>query len=141
MLLVSHDRAFLNNVVTSSLVFENGNVKEFVGGYDNWLQQRAHPKPVAGTAGVNKPTKQKQKPENEQPRKLKYREQQELARLPEIIESLEAEIASIHSAMADPAFYQQTGEAISDEQLRLKDLEESLARSYQRWEELELLRA
>ena len=70
---------------------------------------------------------------------MKYKERLELAKLPELIESQEAEIATLHQAMAEPAFYQQAGEAIAEKQNLLKDLEQSVAKNYQRWEELEEL--
>ncbi len=139
VLLVSHDRAFLNNVVTSTLVFENGNVREYVGGYDDWLARRKPPQPPMNTTASSKSQRPRQPPDDHPPRKLKFREQQELAGLPQLIESREAEIADVHQAMADPAFYQQAGPAIAEKQAQLRQLEEDLARHYQRWEELESL--
>ena len=136
VLLVSHDRAFLNNVVTSTLVFENRNVKEYVGGYDDWLRQREQP-PTKIIA--KKTAKTKSTPSNDQPRKLKHQEKLELAKLPELIESQESEIAALHRAMADPAFYQQPGEVIANKKNLLCHLEQSLAKNYERWEELEEL--
>ncbi len=140
LLLVSHDRAFLNNVVTSTLVFEHGNVKEYVGGYDDWLDQRAEQSSVDDTAEQRQKT-EKQKPvsANNQPRKLKYQERRELEQLPGLIESQESEIAQLHTTMADPAFYQQSGTVIAGQQDLLKQLQESLAAKYARWEELDSL--
>ncbi|MGI9517615.1 MAG: ABC transporter ATP-binding protein, partial [Pirellulaceae bacterium] len=130
-----------NNVVTSTMAFENGNVREYDGGYDDWLRQRPPPQTATATAknSAANPAQPRRQPSGDQPRRLKYREQQELARLPELIESQEADIAAIHEVMADPDFYQQSGEAIAEKQSHLKLLERELARNYERWEELETL--
>ncbi len=142
VLLVSHDRAFLNNVVTSTIVFEDGGVREYVGGYDDWLQQR---KLVATTPRVSKPEVARTPPrrvsEGTEPakRRLSYSERRELDALPTTIEQCEAQIADLHRAMAEPQFYQQPGPQIAAEQARLVQLEEQLAAAYQRWEELEQL--
>lgn len=136
VLVVSHDRTFLNNVVTSSLVFENGNVKEYVGGYDDWLRQKApEPTPIA----PEKKEKKKKPAAADQPRKLKYKEKLELEKLPEQIETREAEIAELHQAMADPTFYQKPKDEIASSQKRLTELESALKQDYERWEELEML--
>lgn len=137
ILVVSHDRTFLNNVVTSSFVFENGDLREYVGGYDDWLRQRT-PEPTTATP-EKKQKKKKVEPATDQPRKLKYKEKLELEKLPEQIESTEAEIAELHEAMADPAFYQKSKEEIAASQKRLADLESALKQNYERWEELEML--
>ena len=100
VLLVSHDRTFLNNVVTSTLVLEgNGRVAEYVGGYDDWLRQRQSP-----TARVSKAVAKdgKAQPPAERPRRLNYQERRELEALPERIEALEAEQAQLFQAMSDP---------------------------------------
>ena len=76
-------------------------------------------------------------PAKEQIRRLTYKERQELAALPKRIELLESEIATLHEAMADPEFYQQSGEQLAAEQARLTGLERQLATAYERWEELE----
>ncbi|MCB1880378.1 MAG: ATP-binding cassette domain-containing protein [Gammaproteobacteria bacterium] len=136
LLLVSHDRAFINSVVTSTLVFEgNGRVAEYVGGYDDWLRQR----PVAGqTLSVKKPERKAvtEKP-RAQSRKMGYKEQRELELLPEIIESLEQRLASLLSEIAAPGFYQQDGATISAVNRSVAAVESELAGSYRRWEELE----
>ncbi len=138
VLVVSHDRTFLNNVVTSTLVFEDGNVKEYDGGFDDWIRQRS-PQVVEAKSAPKKEKKKKSEPAKDQPRKLKYKEKQELDLLPELIESCEADIAKLHEAMADPAFYQQAGDEIAAKQEELAKLETQLARNYERWEELETL--
>jgi ATP-binding cassette subfamily F protein uup len=147
LLLVTHDRAFLNNVVTSTIVFEPDGVKEYAGGYDDWLRQRR----VTATE-IDEPSRGESKsprvnqrgkedaslpPDKPPKRRLTYREQQELTSLPATIEQLEAQIAALHDAMARPDFYQQPGERIAAEQSRLKEFNAQLTSAYERWEELE----
>jgi ATP-binding cassette subfamily F protein uup len=147
LLLVSHDREFLNNVVTSTIAFEADGVKEYVGGYDDWLRQRstspadaAEPNgkgAKADTASNSPRASSSAKTNKPETRRLSYKDQQELATLPEVIEKLESEIAALHEAMAQPEFYAQPGDSIAAEQSRLKRLDEQLAAAYERWEELE----
>jgi ATP-binding cassette subfamily F protein uup len=149
LLLVSHDRAFLNNLVTSTLVLDgNGQISEFVGGYDDW-QRQAQSADLDQPVDTEKPRKAAALPIEKQglsesPRKPGYKQQralealkQELADLPRRIESLETEQHQLSAAMADPAFYQRDSAEISRDAGRLKELEEELARAYERWEELE----
>jgi len=151
VLLVSHDRAFLNNVVSSTIVFEEGGVKEYVGGYDDWLRQRAPPESAAANrksaAGASRA---KSGPANEADsasttraiatqRRPTFKERQERAALPLTIERLEADIQTLHNDMTQPQFYQQPSERIADESARLKRLEEELATAFDRWMELEQL--
>ena len=139
VLLVSHDRTFLNNVVTSTIVFEEGGVREYVGGYDDWLRQRqagASPHAPARTAALARQPEASARSRAGK-RRLTFKERQELDALPATIEKCEAEIAALHREMAEPQFYQQPGTQIAAEQARLKQLEEQLAAAYQRWEELE----
>ncbi|MEL7497111.1 MAG: ATP-binding cassette domain-containing protein [Planctomycetota bacterium] len=142
VLMVSHDREFLNNVVTSTIVFEPDGLKEFVGGYDDWQRQSlasqaAPTKSTADESGTDK-KKEKSKPaRDDQPRKLSYKEKRELESLPERIEDLESKIESIHQQMAQPDFYQQAGTEIAAAQDQLKTLESELVSAYERWEELE----
>jgi ATP-binding cassette subfamily F protein uup len=156
LLLVSHDRAFLNNLVTNTLALDgSGQVTEAVGGYDDWLRQsRAD---AADSLAAEKSAREKARKAqgaadedgearsaSSGPRKLSYKEQraleaqkQELADLPERIEALEAEQHALAAAMAGPAFYQQDSAEITRSVERLKALEEALAEAYRRWEELE----
>jgi ATP-binding cassette subfamily F protein uup len=136
LLLVSHDRAFLNNVVTSTLVFEGaGRVAEFVGGYDDWVRQR---KPVEKEKPQSRGSGKTEKPKPKKSgKKLGYKEQRELETLPKVIESLEEELESIQARMADPAFYQQGGDGIAEQKARLAEVEKELETAFQRWEELE----
>ncbi|MCP4680218.1 MAG: ABC transporter ATP-binding protein, partial [Deltaproteobacteria bacterium] len=139
VLLVSHDREFLNNVVTSTLVYEGeANVHDYAGGYDDWLTQRAAAEPPEPP----KAEKPKQEKPRKQPegRRLTYGEKLELEKLPEQIEELETEQQRLHDLMAEPDFYQrQDREAIVQTTDELKGIEEKLAVVYARWEELESL--
>ncbi len=143
LLIVSHDRTFLNNVVTSTLVFEDGQVNEYVGGYDDWQaalrrRQEQNAAPVAKQAKGKSSTKNGASAQTAADRrKLSYKDQRELDQLPQQIEKLEAAIEEFHRAMGEPAYYQQSGEKIAAEAAKLADLEESLAKAYARWEELE----
>ena len=140
VLVVSHDREFLNNVVTSCLVFDDGNVKEYFGGYDDWLRQRPEQEKPKQDSKTFKPAKTKPaqaKPAAAKAKKLSFKEKKELEQLPGMIESHESEIAKIHSQMADPNFFQQPGDKIAVVQKQLKEFEQQLAQYYSRWEELE----
>ncbi len=164
VLLVSHDREFLNNVVTSTIVFEDDQVREYVGGYDDWQRQRAASqepaaptgRKAAGSKSASSPSgksaKSKAAPTasvatadgndataqaNPTPRRLSYKERRELDALPALIEQLEQEIEGLHTTMADPSFYRQDGEVIAQKQAELADLDARLAAAYQRWEELD----
>jgi ABC transport system ATP-binding/permease protein len=138
LLLVSHDREFLNNVVTSTLALEGeGRVKEYAGGYDDWLRQR-QPAPPAVEPVVTK-AKPSRSPK-ERPQRLTYKEQRELETLPEEIVVLETKLNELHRMMADPAFYRQDSAEIVKAKTQLQSLEKEIAKAYQRWEELEKLR-
>jgi ATP-binding cassette subfamily F protein uup len=142
LLLVSHDRAFINNIVTSTLVFEaGGSIEEYVGGYDDWLRQRR-------TRDAPQPSRRQDKPkpptktDTATPRgkKLSYKDQRELSLLPQRIEEIEVELKSVHDALADRAFYKNDGAQIAAATRKLQDLEQLLAECYRRWEELEAMR-
>jgi ATP-binding cassette subfamily F protein uup len=136
VLMVSHDRVFLNNVVTSTLVFEGEDaVKEYVGGYDDWVRQRKTVEMAKAKVEKKKPAKEKKtsKP------KLTWKQQKELKGLPERIEKLESDIAGIHDAMGDADFYKQAAEVIASQAENLKQLENELSVCYDRWEKLEEL--
>jgi ATP-binding cassette subfamily F protein uup len=137
LLLVSHDRAFLNNVVTSTLVLEGqGRVGEYVGGYDDWLRQRKLPEPPAK---AEKPKGAKPKPARESRQTLTFKQQRELEALPQRIDALEDEQKNLYQAMSDPSFYQQAGERIAAAKARLAVLEREIEVAGMRWEELETL--
>ncbi len=137
VLLVSHDRAFLNNVITSTFVFEEeGKVQEYAGGYDDWLIQR--PAEITETKPApEKKIKKKLKPLG--PRKVTFKEARELESLPQKIEAMETEQQEIYNSMADPSFYRQQSALISQAKARIEELEHSLAIAYERWEELEAI--
>jgi len=138
LLLVSHDRAFLDNVVTSTLVFEGGGrVQEYAGGYTDWLRQRAKPAVVAAkppndarTAAVAKP----------KPAKLGFKDARELAELPAAIESLEAEQAELSDRLCQPSFYRSDPADQARVHARLATLAAELEAAYARWDTLEALR-
>jgi len=137
VLLVSHDRAFLNNLVTSILVFEgNGQVAEYIGGYDDWLKQRKQDK----TARPPKPRKngaKPPKPKQAGPKKLSFRENRELEEIPSLIESLERDHKLLFNRMSEPLFYKNESAEIARAKERLKSLEIELETAYKRWEALE----
>jgi ATP-binding cassette subfamily F protein uup len=143
LLLVSHDRTFLNNVVTSTMVFEGGGkVTEYIGGYDDWLVQ----KPQSDTDISYLGKKEKKKEDKKlrpttpvRPRKLTNKEKEELEMLPQRIEAIEEEQERLYRQMAEPAFYQQEGDKIVQANQRIEELKQELAAAYQRWEELEEL--
>jgi ATP-binding cassette subfamily F protein uup len=136
LFLVSHDRDFLNRVVTSTIAFEgDGLVREYVGGYDDWLQQR--PQPARESAVEKKPGKGK--PRKERPRKLTFKEKRELDELPLQIDQFESELAQLHEKLADPHFYKTAGEQVAEVNSQLEQLEQQLAEAYKRWEELDAL--
>ena len=136
LLLVSHDRAFLDNVVTSTFVFEgSGRVQEYLGGYADWLRQRA-PQAVAPAAPRGKSIERAPRAKAN-PTKLSYREQREFDELPARIEALEAEQRMLGATIADPEFYRQPGAAINAALARMQALEHELADSYARWDALD----
>jgi ABC transport system ATP-binding/permease protein len=138
LLLVSHDRTFLNNVVTSTLVLEGeGRVGEYVGGYDDWLRQRALEAPARLERIATRP--EKPRPVRDRRPTLSFKEQRELESLPLYIESLETEQAALVRNLSDPSFYRQAGAEIAGAKARLESLEQELDEAYQRWEALEAL--
>jgi ATP-binding cassette subfamily F protein uup len=135
VLLVSHDREFLNNVVTGLLVMEgNGSVREYVGGYDDWLKQST----AAQKAQEEKlPAKEiKQTPAKESVRKLTFKEKKELDAIPRLIETLETQQRQLHEKMAEPDFYKR-GAEVAAAANKLKELHRQLEEAYARWQELE----
>jgi len=138
LLLVSHDREFLDNVVTSTIALEGGGrVGEYVGGYGDWLRQR--PASYAGTAGrgvdsgravlapVETPTR----------KRLGYKQQRELAELPKLIERLESEQARLMAAMQDPAYFTRDRAALASDEAEQARVQAEIERAYARWEALE----
>jgi ATP-binding cassette subfamily F protein uup len=138
LLLVSHDRAFLDNVVTRSLVFEGGGViGEYVGGYSDWLQQKKSERPAGQTAGAPAAKTAMKTAPASKPRKLSYKDQRELDGLPQQIEALDAEQTQLQEAIGEPGFYQQGEGEVAATLARLEAVGEELEACYSRWEELE----
>jgi ABC transport system ATP-binding/permease protein len=141
LLLVSHDRAFLDNVVTSTIVFDSdGEVREYVGGYEDWVRQRAtaavHVAPAAkarraSSAVAAEPVVAPLA------KKLSYREQRELKELPARIEALEAELRDVNAAVVDPLFYTKGADVIRASLARQDEIAAELASKYARWDALD----
>ena len=145
ILLVSHDRRVLDNVVTSSIVFEgNGEVKEYVGGYKDWIahggklvsfadQEKEN---KAEALALEKSAKKVSAPAKKVEKKLPHKEQRELDQLPKQIEKFENEIAKVNEKVAEPVFYQQSQETIDKTLAELAKKQKALDELYARWEEL-----
>ncbi|HPQ97721.1 MAG TPA: ATP-binding cassette domain-containing protein, partial [Thiolinea sp.] len=147
LLLISHDRSFLNAVVTRSIVFENGGLCEYAGGYDDWLLQRPPPESLprnpektstrpADTSSKADTTTTAARPAT-RPAKLSYKDRRELEQLPQHIEQLEARLAEVQTTLSDPAFYQQAPTDITRVQAQLQQLEQTLEQAFERWAQLE----
>ncbi|MBT5105553.1 MAG: ATP-binding cassette domain-containing protein [Porticoccaceae bacterium] len=137
VLLVSHDRSFLNNVVTSTLVFEgNAVIKQYIGGYDDWLRQRKAEQAATATKPAATATKASSKTDA-QVKKRSYKVQRELDQLPAEIERLETEIGALSEQMNQPDFYQAERSVTAAIEKNLATVQEQLNHCYQRWEELE----
>jgi ATP-binding cassette subfamily F protein uup len=140
LLLVSHDREFLDKVVTSTLVFEGqGKIGEFVGGYSDWLQQRKAP---AGALRASPPPRaagNSPAPASPKPRKMSYQDRRELQAMPEKIQQLEAEQARLQTAVNDPELFRRDPAQAAAALERLTVLAELLETAYSRWDALESL--
>ncbi|MGK0404263.1 ATP-binding cassette domain-containing protein [Alcanivorax borkumensis] len=136
LLLVSHDREFIDNVVTSTLVFEHGGLNNYVGGYQDWLRQRPEPK----REKTVKAAKQVMADKPAAPRKKRsYKDQRELEELPARIEQLETDLDAVQTRMSDPDFYKGDAAQISAAQTQQSELEQQLAEAFARWDELDQL--
>jgi ATP-binding cassette subfamily F protein uup len=143
LLLVSHDRAFLNNVVTSTLVIDaDGTVAEYVGGYDDCLKQRTEGVPAG--SGTTPSPREKPRPKREGPRKMSFKERREFSELPGRIRDAEAGIAALEGerdelqrSMSDPSFYRQDGARVAQGRTRLEAVQTEIEEAYHRWESLE----
>jgi ATP-binding cassette subfamily F protein uup len=142
LLLVSHDREFLDHVVTGTLAFEgNGRVVEYAGGYTDWVRQRpaaSEPAPAARKPGA--PPAPAPPPRAERRRKLSFKETHELAQLPDRIDAAERERDALYARLADPLLLRD-GAATAEAKARLAALEGELAALSARWEELETIAA
>ena len=142
LLLVSHDRAFIDHVVTSTLVFEgNGRVAEYIGGYDDWVRQRS-----AIQSSIQLPIVNRESPRRARStdtgnaggrKKLSFKEQREMAELPGRIEALESEQAALHARIESPHFYKDPPDAITQALARADELKDALHEAYTRWDELD----
>ncbi|HWZ95368.1 MAG TPA: ATP-binding cassette domain-containing protein [Opitutaceae bacterium] len=143
LLIVSHDRDFLDNVVTSTLVFEgDGRIGDYVGGYADWVHEKekvaAAKATAAARAAANEPATPA--PQVKSTRKLTNKEQRELDALPAQIDALETEQAELGAKLADPIFYQRERSAAAQVKARLDELDRQHATALARWEELEAVR-
>ena len=141
LLIVSHDRVFLDNVVTSVIVFEgNGKVNEYVGGYSDWLTySQAQAKEQDKANKMAKAEKKQSNETAEKKKKLSYKDQRELTELPVTIENLETRQAEINEQIAAPEFYQQEQAKVNSIIEQLAKVDAQLEQSYLRWDELEAL--
>jgi ABC transport system ATP-binding/permease protein len=144
VLLVSHDREFMDNVVTNIMVFEgNGKVAEYVGGYSNWVAHGGRlaaldEKNPSAETSVSAPSPEKPtEPAALKPKKLSFKDQQELDGLPRLIEELEQNQQALEQKISDPDFYSQEHAVTSEILQQLDDLQKQLSATYQRWEDLE----
>jgi ATP-binding cassette subfamily F protein uup len=139
LLLVSHDRAFLDNVVTSTIALEgDGRVEEYVGGYEDWLRQR--PSPSASGVAPSVPPPSPALPAPPAPpgrKKLSYNEQRELDALPDRIDALEEERRLLTERIGGTDFYKEPADEIADALARAQSLEQELTAAYERWHELD----
>lgn len=138
VLIVSHDRAFLNNVVTSSIVFDApGLVNEYIGGYDDWIRQRPDFEAIEKAANEKPAAPVESKPTQKPAKKLSYKDQREYDALPAEIERLETELTNLNQQVAEPGFYQQDvaeSQAVLD---KISETEQQLEQTFERWESLE----
>ncbi len=153
LIVVSHDRDFLDNVVTSSLVFEgDGRIEEYVGGYSDWIRERekaavraaavtAAQTQAAAAAIASADQEAPERPRAQRGRRLNAREQKELVGLPARIEAIEAEQQALAAQLADPRFYQrETPPVVAAAKARVIELDGEHAAAFARWEELEAMR-
>ena len=143
LIVVSHDREFLDNVVTSTIVFEeNGRIQEYVGGYSDWVRQGKQLAVTDSPYAVEERRRRAAEHRRQRPAtKLSYKDQRELDALPAEIETLEAAIAELQQTVADPDFYARDGDAVRDALEKLAQAETELERRIERWGELETLAA
>ncbi len=138
LIVVSHDREFLDNVVTSTVVFEDGGkIREYVGGYSDWLRQGHALTDVDNPSSTNAESVNAADRKNPKPKKLGYKEAKELEQLPAAIESIEAAITALQQRIAATEFYAGDAEEVRGVLQQLQDREQSLEKSVERWADLE----
>jgi ATP-binding cassette subfamily F protein uup len=144
ILLVSHDRTFLDHIVTSVFAFEgDGRIVEYVGGYEDWERQRtaAVPAPAEMTMATAVTTAKPTRARTANPAKLSFKEKKELEELPARIDAIEAEIGAIEAQLASPDFYRERADTVRDTVARLETLRAEHDAALQRWEELDTRQA
>ncbi|KAA3610478.1 MAG: ATP-binding cassette domain-containing protein [Calditrichaeota bacterium] len=142
LILISHDRTLLNNVVTSTWVFEKGGrVKEYIGGYDDWLEQSGKARQVKTVKKTDKKKQyqQEKKSKRSEENKLSYKQKKDLEKLPSLIEELEKKQEAIHLKMSDPEFYKDKEKVVALN-AELTEIENQLETLYEQWESLEALK-
>jgi ATP-binding cassette subfamily F protein uup len=140
LLLISHDRAFMDNVVTSTWVFDGkGNIDEYIGGYQDYLEQRPDQKVVDQKSDVKKAQAKAEASAVPKKIKLSYKDQRELEQLPAEIEKLETEQAELSDKLADGSWFVSDADAATKASQRLAEIEELLLEKLERWDELENL--
>ncbi len=140
LLLVSHDRTFLDNVVTSVLVFEGeGTVNEYIGGYADWARLTEQKKQDAAAVKAAQTAKKDKTKDNKPAKKLGYKQQRELEQLPELIDRLEARQTELNQHINQPDFYKQASDTTDETLAELEKVEQELEQAYARWEDLDAL--
>jgi ATP-binding cassette subfamily F protein uup len=141
LLLVTHDRAFLDEVVTSTVVFEGDRIREYVGGYEDWLRQRPSDPVVPARrshgARTSPRSPQQSAAATAAPKKLGYQERRELEALPGRIDALEAEQRALGDRIAHQDFYKESAASIAEALERVQQLEREVADLYARWDALD----
>ena len=139
LIIVSHDRQFLDNVITSTLVFEaDGSIQEYAGGYSDWAR-RGKELAEADNPNVKKRSQRgrRKSPDRQRPKKLGFKEQRELEQLPSAIQQLEATVAGLEEQISAPDFYSQDHVEVEKVLTQLKQDHATLDRAIERWAELE----
>ncbi|MBA62631.1 MAG: ABC transporter ATP-binding protein [Planctomycetaceae bacterium] len=136
VIIVSHDRAFLNNVITSTIAIENGHCKQYHGGYDDWLRQSAARKQPQTPVAKPPQTRSVKQPKTNLAEKLSYKEKQEYEKLPQTIEEIEKRISAVHTVMSAPEFYKKPADELKNTSEGLRRLEDELEIAMHRWEAL-----
>jgi ABC transport system ATP-binding/permease protein len=138
LLLVSHDRTFLDNVVTSTFVMEgDGTVDLYPGGYADWLAQRAKEADLKAQAAAKAAAEARAPVVKSSSNRMNYKDQRDLQELPAVIEKLEAEIRALHETLCDATLYQKDPAGFNKAQTRLEQAEQELEKNFTRWTELE----
>jgi ATP-binding cassette subfamily F protein uup len=131
ILMVSHDREFINNIATNSIVFEDGTINEYLGGYDDWIAQRT---PDVEVSKKQKSNKSKNMPKIEAKSKLSQDQRKQLRNIPMQIEKIEKAITLVDAQMSEPSFYKKTDQEVKQAQKLSDDLNSELLEKYETWE-------